>query len=364
MSMMTIIGILSETGAFEYIAQVLSLRMFKKPFTLLTLLATLTAVVSAFIDNVTTVLMISPIVIEIAKRLRIDPRPLLLAIVFASNIGGTATLIGDPPNILIGTAAGLGFMQFIYNLTPAVIISFISYLVALRILFSSWIEDYREKVRTFSITEEIPTNIDKSLFFRTMTILGIVIALFFLEDVFSMSPAIPPLIGVGLLLLLVRKDINIEKALEKVDWTTLVFFVGMFIVIRGVERLGVMSFIANELALIGREPVVILTLVVWVSASVSAFVDNIPFVMSMIPVIPVLASLTNLNPIPMYWALSLGGCLGGNGTLVGASANVVVAGLADRYGYNISFNYFTKYGIVVMITTVATAMVYLILVYG
>ncbi len=364
MSMMIIVGIMSETGVFSFIAQVIAVKLYRHPFTLITVLALVTASVSAFIDNVTTVLMIAPIVLEISRKLRVDARPLLLSIVFASNIGGTATLIGDPPNIIIGTAVNLGFMDFIYNLTPAVLAAFLAFILTLRVLYVPWIREYSEKIRSSPPPLPASDAVRRGLFLKVLVVFVTVVTLFFLEDIFNYSPAIPPLMGAGVLLLAVKDIVSVDEALKKVDWTTLVFFIGMFIVIRGVQDLGVMDFIARELALGGTNYVVLLSLIVWVSAVVSAFVDNIPFVMSMIPVIPALAALTGQNPIPMYWALSLGGCLGGNGTLVGASANVVVSGIAERYGSPISFKDFIKYGMPVMIATVATSTIYLILRYG
>ncbi len=364
MSMMVIVGVLSETGVFSFMAEKITLKFYRRPFLLLSVLTTITAMISAFIDNVTTVLMIAPIILEVSRKLKIDARPLLLSIVFASNIGGTATLIGDPPNIIIGTAAHLGFMDFIYNLTPAITIVFLGFLVLMRVLYAPWLREYSQTVSTSNLGIEKGEPVDKDLLTKVLIVFGTVIALFFLEDIFNYSPAIPPLMGAGILLLAARKQIHIDEALKKVDWTTLVFFVGMFIVIKGIEDLGVMDFIAKELTLVGSNYILILVLITWVSAVVSAFVDNIPFVMSMIPVIPAIASVIHGNPTPLYWALSLGGCLGGNGTLVGASANVVVSGIAERYGRPINFNYFLKYGMAVMIGTVTIATAYLIIVYG
>ncbi|MCD6323923.1 MAG: anion permease, partial [Desulfurococcales archaeon] len=288
MSMMIIVGIMSETGVFSYLAELVTLKLYRKPFTMLAVLGLVTAIISAFIDNVTTVLMITPIVLEISRKLKVDARPLLLGIVFASNIGGTATLIGDPPNIIIGTAAGLGFMDFIYSLTPPVFIAFLAYLFTLRVLFASWLKDYRERVKGITFSVRGFDIVRKGLLLKVLVVFVTVVTLFFLEDVFNYSPAIPPLMGAGILLIAAKDVINIDDALKKVDWTTLVFFIGMFIVIRGVQDLGVMDFIAKELASAGGSYIVLLTLIIWVSAMVSAFVDNIPFVMSMIPVIPIL----------------------------------------------------------------------------
>ena len=362
MSMMMFVGILSRTGAFSYLASMILIKFHNKPFLLITILSSITALVSAFIDNVTTVLLMTPIVLEIMEKLKVDPRPILLSIVFASNIGGTATLIGDPPNIIIGTRAGLGFMDFIRNLTPIVVIDFFAFLILIKVMFSKWINLYESRVRVIRNLQ--PSNrVDKYLLHRTLIILSVVIALFLLEDFLEYPPAIPPLIGIGVLLLLLRNRIRIESLLEDVDWSTLVFFIAMFIVIKGVEDLGVMEFIAREIYSFSTDYMVLILLILWVSAIVSAFVDNIPFVMAMVPVIAAMAKAATLNPIPLYWALSLGGCLGGNGTLVGASANVVVAGIAERHGYTISFRSFIRYGMPVLMLTVGLASIYLVLRY-
>ncbi len=363
MSMMMIVSVLSRTGVFGYLASKILLKFYLSPFLLIITLTTITAVVSAFIDNVTTVLLITPIVLEIMDKLRIDPRPVLMAIVFASNIGGTATLIGDPPNIIIGSAAGLGFNDFIFNLAPAVALDFLLFLVLIRIMYSRWIVHYKKRVGRLGEIKAGKTYIDRPMLYRVLGILFLVLVMFLLEDFFEYPPAIPPLIGVGLLMLLSR-NIDIENVLRDVDWSTLVFFAAMFVVIRGVERLGVMDFIANGISSMTSDFTMLLLLIVWISAIVSAFVDNIPFVMSMIPVIAAISRTIGVDAIPLYWALSLGGCLGGNGTIVGASANVVVAGISDRHGYHISFKTFMRYGMPVLFLTVGFSSIYLVLRYA
>lgn len=362
MSMMMFVGVLSRTGAFSYLATIILLRFHNKPFMLIAILSGITALVSAFIDNVTTVLLMTPIVLEIMERLKADPRPLLLSIVFASNIGGTATLIGDPPNIIIGTRAGLGFMDFIRNLTPIVVVDFLAFLLLVKIMFSDRIRSY--SAHTKSIKEASFNNrIDKYVLHRTLGILAMVIMLFLLEDMLEYPPAIPPLIGIGILLFLLRNRVKVESLLEEVDWSTLVFFIAVFVVIKGVEDLGVIEFIAKEIYGFSTDYMVLILLILWVSAIVSALIDNIPFVMAMVPIIAVIARATSMDSTPLYWALSLGGCLGGNGTLIGASANVVVAGIAERHGYTISFRQFIKYGMPVLLLTVGLASIYLVLRY-
>jgi len=360
MCMMMFVSILSKTGVFSHMSSALLRRLHAKPFTLIAVLSVMTATVSAFIDNVTTVLLISPVILEISRRLRIDPRPILLSVVFASNIGGTATLIGDPPNILIGSKAGLGFKDFIYNLTPAVVVSFLAFLGVMALLLHGWLSRYSP---TSGRVGEWVANVDRSLLRKALISLSVTLALFGLEDVFEYPPAIPPIVGIGILLMLARGKVRVEDVLSDVDWSTLVFFMAMFIVIRGVEALGVMDFIAGAIMSVAQGYAALLIVIVWVSAIVSAFVDNIPFVMSMIPVIARIATMASVTSTPLYWALSLGGCLGGNGTLVGASANVVVAGIAERHGHHISFRSFLKYGMPVMTVTVAVSTIYLIIRY-
>ncbi len=360
MCMMMFVSILSKTGIFSHASSALLRRLHAKPFTLIAVLSAVTATVSAFIDNVTTVLLISPVILEISRRLKIDPRPILLSIVFASNIGGTATLIGDPPNILIGSKAGLGFKDFIYNLTPAVMMSFLAFLAVMALLLRGWLRRYSPS------SEGVGgwvTHVDRTLLYKALVSLSITLALFGLEDVFEYPPAIPPIVGIGILLMLARGRVGVQDVLSDVDWSTLVFFMAMFIVIRGVEALGVMDFIAGGIMSVAQGYAALLIIIVWISAVVSAFVDNIPFVMSMIPVIARIAATASVASTPLYWALSLGGCLGGNGTLVGASANVVVAGIAERHGHPISFRSFLKYGMPVMTVTVAVSTAYLIIRY-
>jgi len=229
-------------------------------------------------------------------------------------------------------------------------------------MFSDRIRSY--SAHTKSIKEASFNNrIDKYVLHRTLGILAMVIMLFLLEDMLEYPPAIPPLIGIGILLFLLRNRVKVESLLEEVDWSTLVFFIAVFVVIKGVEDLGVIEFIAKEIYGFSTDYMVLILLILWVSAIVSALIDNIPFVMAMVPIIAVIARATSMDSTPLYWALSLGGCLGGNGTLAGASANVVVAGIAERHGYTISFRQFIKYGMPVLLLTVGLASIYLVLRY-
>ncbi len=361
MSMMIMVTIMSRSNLFTYIAILIIKKTGDNPFILMSILGLIAGTISAFIDNVTTVILITPIILQIAREIRMDPRPLLLAIVFESNIGGTATLIGDPPNILIGTAADLGFNDFIVNLSPIVAVDALITLIIFKLLYKNWFNEWRKRAKNIYIEEHV--ELDKPLLYKSLSVFIFVIILFFLEDAFHYPPAIPAVIGAGLLLACVARSISIHEVLEGVEWSTLVFFIFMFIVIRGVELLGVMDFIASSISSLNLSREIIIVIIVWVSAIFSAFVDNIPFVMSMIPVIKYLNHVLHITNPVLYWALSLGGCLGGNGTLVGASANVVVASIAEKHGYSINFNYFMKRGMIIMIITVALSTIYLLLFY-
>ncbi len=359
MSMMMIVSVLSRTRVFEYLAFKVLEKFYASPMKLLIAITGFTAAVSAFVDNVTTVLFVAPIAVEVCRKLDVDPRPLLISIALASNIGGTATLIGDPPNILIGSYAGLGFMDFIRNLTPIVIADYLLFIIVTRALISRWIGEVRRSVAMKKLTS-VSIEVDRSLLRRTLIALSIAIALFFLEDVFEYPPAIPAMVGASILLLATRRSISIEEVVRGVDWPTLVFFIAMFILIRGVERLGLLDAIARGVCAVSSSLAVAIAVVVWISTAVSAVVDNIPYVMSMLPVIPAVATSLGVDSTPLYWALSLGACLGGNATIVGASANIVVAGIAEKQGYPITFKRFAKMGIPITIATVGLSTLYLL----
>jgi len=365
--MMMFVGVLSRTGAFEYIAMKISRRFGSRPYALVSVVASITAAISAFIDNVTTVLLLLPIVLEIVERARMDPRPIAFATVFASNIGGTATLIGDPPNIIIGSEAHLGFDSFIYNLAPATALCMVFTLVLLKGLYREWFSEYsktleRLKALGIELVSERAIEVDHYVVKRALAVLLLVVAMFILEDFLKYPPAVPPLVGVGLLLTLVRSRISVEEALRSVDLATIMFFVAMFVVVGATDSLGVPSFIAKGIAFLAHSFVTQMLAILWISALASAFIDNIPLVASMIPVIKALAHGHCAEPL--FWALSLGGCMGGNGTLVGASANVVAAGILEKRGYHVSFAEFTRYGMMVLITTMTICSLYLVLRYG
>ncbi|MFZ5649062.1 MAG: SLC13 family permease [Bacillota bacterium] len=359
--MMVIVGITRHTGVFEYMA-VLSARMSKgEPVTIMIALSTITALTSALLDNVTTVLLIVPVTFAIAKELQINVMPFLIAEVVASNIGGTATLIGDPPNIMIGSATGLGFMDFVINLTPVIIVIHIATMFWLKLLYQKQMittPDLKNNIINMNAEEQIK---DPVLLKKCLIAIGITVLGFVLHQYLHLESATVALGGASLLLLMTREEP--EHALAAVEWPVIFFFAGLFIVVGGLEHVGIIEAVAKKsLELTGGEMVSTGLLILWLSAIASAFVDNIPFVATMIPLIQDmgrLGGITDLNPL--WWSLSLGACLGGNGTLIGASANVVVAGMAEKRGTVITFIHFTKVAFPMMIMSIIISTVYLLL---
>ncbi len=351
--MMVVVNIARESGLFEYIA--IKTAKFSKgsPLKVLLLFSVVTAVVSAFLDNVTTVLLLTPMLIYITRQMDVNPVPFLLAEVFASNIGGTATLIGDPPNIMIGSAAELSFNEFIFNMTP---IAFIDLFITVGIIYLA----FRRKISTHKKREEaIKRSImtlneedaikDRVLFRKSVLIILAIVVGFFLHDTLGIKPAVIALTGASALLL--WSGASPEYVLEKVEWATLFFFGGLFIIVGALVETGFIDQVAQWMTGYIHSETQAILMISWFSAFASAIIDNIPFTATMIPLIKAMGS--SLNTYPLWWALSLGACLGGNGTAIGASANVVVVGMAYREGIRITFMEFLKIGLIIMITTVA-----------
>ncbi len=368
-SMMIIINLMKPTGFFEYIA-IKSAKLGKgEPMRIMTIFAVVTAILSALLDNVTTVLLLAPVTLLIADALEVDPIPFLIAEALASNIGGTATLIGDPPNIMIASKAKLNFMDFIYNLMPAIIVIMAAFLFVLKVMFGKKLHvrpELKQRILEMDEKEAIkdPLMLKKSLF-----VLSIVVVGFVLHGTFNYEPATVALFGAGLLLLLSGTH-EPHRVLAEVEWPTIFFFMGLFIIIGGVVKVGLIKWMSIEvLAITHGNMFATSMLIMWFSAFASAFVDNIPYVATMNPLIidmakqiwPHLQGLQLLhNPelMPVWWSLALGACLGGNGTAIGASANVIVVGLAERAGKKISFIRFMAYGMPVMIITVFISTIY------
>ena len=365
MGMMIIVGIMKETGIFQWLAYKSFQYSKGSVFGLTIILMVVTAVTSAFLDNVTTMLLLTPVTIEIALVIGVNPVSLLIPLVLASNIGGTATLIGDPPNIMIGSYAHLSFNDFFLQLTPVVLIVFAVQIIMMKVIYGKEYEKGRVvdvKKLTERLAKEYKIRDKRLLVISGIVLLGVII-LFVAHGVLHMEPGIAAITGAAFLLLF--SGVNIVHPLEKdVEWSTLIFFMMLFIIVGACEETGLIQTIADFVQEASKGNLVIgIILVLWVSAITSALIDNIPFTATMLPVV---AHLTGTMPgtdaTILWWALALGACFGGNGTLIGASANVVTAGLSEKAGYPIRFLEFSKVGVPVMLMSLVIATLWLIFV--
>ncbi len=362
--MMVIVVILNKTGLFEYLA-IKSAQLGKaRPGRILILLSLVTAFLSAFLDNVTTVILMVPVTFLIADALDVSPLPFLLAQVMASNIGGAATLIGDPPNILIGSAADLSFADFVLNLAPVVLLALPVVLGFFYLVFRRELGASENAEGTIEKLDARGAIRDRVLLRKSLIVLGAVILGFFLHGLLHLEAATIALFGAAVLMLYARSDV--EEVLREVEWPTLLFFVGLFVLVGGLEVTGFVGRIAEFLTGVSNSPALTAMLVMWGSAIASGIVDNIPFTATMIPVVQELAQAEGLSEAevrPLWWALAIGADFGGNFTLIGASANVVVAGMSERAGKKISFLKFMAYGIPVTLISLAVATPYVLLRY-
>ena len=361
LGMMVIVGILGETGIFQYIGIKAAKISNGNVWKLMILLAIITAIGSAFLDNVTMVLLMVPVTISVCRILNINPVSLILAQIFASNIGGATTLIGDPPNIMIGSAAGIDFMTFAYHMTPEIIITMGVTIVLFKFMFRKDLKQKPEnlqKLRELDASKEIK---DKMLLKKSAIVLGAVILMFMLHGMLGLEVSIIALGGAAVLLVVTGKQPYI--ALRHVEWPTLLFFCGLFVIVTGVEVSGALELLAhNILEITGGELGATMFSITIVSAFASAFVDNIPFTATMIPIIesisvdPMFAdNLSKFSYNPLWYALAFGADLGGNGTLIGASANLVAIAIAEKFGYRIFFREFLIKGMPIMIITTLVA---------
>ncbi|MDD6382733.1 ArsB/NhaD family transporter [Mitsuokella sp.] len=361
MGMMIIVNITSETGLFNFLAIWSAKKVKARPIALLIALSALTMVCSALLDNVTTVLLTVPITFSITAQLKVDVKPYLISQILSSNIGGTATLIGDPPNIMIGSAVGLNFMDFVSNLTGICILIFIVVELLLIGIYGRELRtqpDLQERVMRLNAKSQIanPQLLKKCLF-----VIFVTISLFVCHDKLGLQTATAALSGAGLLLLITytRNESMIAKVLSKVEWLAIFFFAGLFVLVGALVETGVIKMLAAEaMKLTSGSVSATAMLVLWMSAVASAFIDNIPFVATLIPLIQDMGQMGIANLDPIWWSLSLGACLGGNGTLIGASANVVVASMAAQRGKQISFLGFMKIAFPVMLLTILISNVY------
>lgn len=371
--MMIVVAITEKSGLFQFVAIWGVKKVKASPRGLLAVLAVVTAVFSGFLDNVTTVLLIVPITFQITNKLKINPYPYLVLEIFASNIGGTATLIGDPPNILIGSALELGFMDFVYRLTPVVVVAIILLVLTFDFFWKKkLVTTKRSQVLVMRMDEKESIK-DNGLLIKSLSVLAIVIVSFIFAKQIYLDNGTIALTGAALLLLLYTFDVKgheredkIEQIFQMVDWTTIFFFIGLFIIVYGLEVTGVLNIMGQKfIDFTGGSIEKMVYWILWSSAILSSAIDNIPFVATMIPMLKSMEESVGGREamMPVWWALSLGACFGGNGTLVGASANVVVAGMAMRHGLHIHFMKFLLWSIPVMLVSVAIANIFLYLEY-
>ncbi|MCC6136695.1 MAG: ArsB/NhaD family transporter [Gammaproteobacteria bacterium] len=367
--MMVIVAITRQSGVFQYLAIWSAKKVNASPWGILAMLSVVTAVVSALLDNVTTVLLIVPVALLITEELKVKAYPYLFSMIISSNIGGTATLIGDPPNIMIGSAIGLTFNDFVVNLAPVVVVVMAATLIPIYFIWGRHLtaaaED-RKRVMDFNEREAIT---DPMLLKKCLAVIGVVVLSFVFARSLGLEAATIGLFGAAALLLLQcwphgadEQSKLVTHAFTETEWITIFFFVGLFIVVHGLDSTGLLKLLADHLlTLTGGDLNATVMTILWSSAVLSAFVDNIPFVATMIPLIKAMAP-TFGGPeglMPLWWALSLGACLGGNGTLIGASANLVVAGFAERAGQPIRFVPFLLTAFPLMLMSIAICTVYL-----
>jgi len=390
LGMMVMVGVISHTGVFEWFA----VEAYKKSegsiWSLVVILCIVTAVLSAFLDNVTTVLLLTPVTIQLAKVLDLQPVPILIAEVLFSNIGGAATMIGDPPNIMIGSglspdaiesteggkyaelaSEGVNFNDFIIEMAPGILMTVVPAFMLLKWMYRD--EFSGKRIRDVAELEAKYGIKDYKMLTISGFILGLVILGFFLHPITHM-PVSWIALGGAVLMLLATTRHELDEPLEEVEWTTLLFFAGLFVLVHSLQYMGVINFIGEyvEQAIVwfpqGDDGIIRLTaamvILLWVSAIASAFIDNIPYTATMIPIVLQISQGANVELGPLIWALAFGACLGGNGTLIGASANVVMAGMSEEAGYPVSFNEFFKAGFPMMILTTAIVTMYMVLVYA
>jgi Na+/H+ antiporter NhaD/arsenite permease-like protein len=371
--MMVIVAITRKSGVFQFVAIWSAKRVGAKPWGILLMLSVVTAVFSALLDNVTTVLLIAPVTLLITQELKVAPYPYLFAEILASNIGGTATLIGDPPNIMIGSAVHLSFNDFLFNLAPIVPVIMA---VTLAVIYVVWgrhmraTTEARQRIMDFNERNSIS---DPRLLKQSLAVLALVIAGFMLAHDLGLQPATVALFGAALLMLFHNLDRHaddqskqVHASFAEVEWVTIFFFIGLFIVVHGIEEAGLLDILADAmLGVTDGDMTRTAMMIIWVSAIASALVDNIPFVATMIPLIKTMApSFGGPEAImPLWWSLALGACLGGNGSLIGASANLIVAGYAERAGHPIRFVPFMLMAFPLMLLSVVIASIYVYLRY-
>lgn len=362
LGMMIIVNIMKKTGVFEYVAIKAAKQAKADPWMIMVLFAVITAVASALLDNVTTILLIVPVTFVITETLKIDAYPYIIVEVLMANIGGTATLIGDPPNIMIGSANGIGFMEFITNLGPVVAVISIVTLLIMRFTTGKKLhvtEENKKKIMKMDekLTIRDPKLLYKSLFVLCTTVLG-----FIFHSSLHLESATVALSGAAILLFISGSDP--EDIFMEIEWTTIFFFVSLFVLVGGLEEAGIIEWFAQVILNTTKGNLMMTLLVLlWGSAILSSFLDNIPLVATMIPLIQSVGQLSGMDVTPLWWALALGACLGGNGTMIGASANVVACGMLEKKGHKVSFFEYMKFAFPLMIVSIVISTIYLMIFY-
>ena len=360
--MMMFVAVVKNSGIFEYLA-VKAARMAKgDPWRIMVYFMIITAVLSAFLDNVTTVLLIGPMTFSICKTLELNPIPFLMTQIISSNVGGTATLIGDPPNIMLGSAADITFLQFVLYDGPIVVIVMVATILGFKLLYKKGLTVTPEKMALVMEMDEKEEIRDKVLFCKSIVMICLVALAFILHDTLGLKTSIIALSCAALMILIGRQDV--EETVHDVEWPTIVFFAFLFIVVGGLEKVGLIHMMAEAMIeATGTHYVILMLVILWVSALCSAVLDNIPFVATLIPLIQTMAS-EGIDVWPLWWAVSIGACFGGNGTIIGASANVVLTGISNRRGYPITFIDFLKVGGPMMLLSIVLSTIYLLVRFG
>jgi Na+/H+ antiporter NhaD/arsenite permease-like protein len=355
-SMMIIVHITARSGVFKWVAFEMLKHTKGNPKLILIVIGTFTAIFSAFLDNVTTVVLVIPVILAMSKHLKIDPIPFFITAILASNIGGTATLIGDPPNIIIGSAAGLSFIDFIKELTGIITIIFIVSMMLLVYLFRDSLNFSEEYAQKIDLLDNRNTIKDKKLMIRSTSVLALVILGFVLHGFLHIDAYVIALLGASFLLLFETP----KQIIHEVEWTTIFFFIGLFLIIGGFSEAGGIKLLSEQiLNITGGDQKYTAMILLWASGFFSAIIDNIPYTATMVPMINELKSA--MDVYPLWWSLSLGACLGGNATIIGAAANVIIVEAAAATGHKISFIKFFKYGILITLVSLVMSSIYLYL---
>ena len=358
--MMLFVAVVKKSGLFEYIA-IKSAKIAKgKPWPIMIAFIIITAVLSGLLDNVTTVLLVGPMTLAITRILGVDPIPYFMTEILASNIGGTATLIGDPPNIMIGSAANLSFTDFLINTGPAILVIIITVIIIFYYVYGKSMHVDQENVTAVMNLDENKAIEDMPLLIKSVIMIVLVMIAFIIHDSLNIESSAIALTAATIMLIIGKQDV--EEIVLDVEWPTIIFFIGLFVVVGGLEKTGVINKLASGLLnLTDGNVVFTMILILWLSAVISAFLDNIPFVATLIPLIMAIKASGDMDVTSLWWALSLGACLGGNGSLIGASANVVLSGISTKGGYPITFKSFFKVGFPIMILSIIISSVYLLI---